>query len=218
MKSEIKICIPFYKIAYSASFIIVICFIHPIIYVNEIGAAIEEPMALLTAIFCADTYLIEVQCKRSEVFRLYSLKQQIRVVFRRLWIQIFYLSILSFAGYGIFYWQKPVKLVPELTNGISFGIFCIAIVGTIVFWSVLSLTICNLWRNMWAGIGSVFILWFGFISKGGDKLLGKWNPFSYSFCDMAEIMQWNWLCGKIICVILAMVLLVLFPKILKKRG
>lgn len=218
MKNEIKICIPFYKMAYSVSFIVILSVIRSITYVSEIGVAIEEPIAFLTAIICADTYLIEVQSKRSEVFRLYCLKQQMTAIFRRLCIQILYVIALSFAAYGMFYWQKPVPLMAELTNGTSIGIFCIAIVGTIVFWGVLSLFICTLWRNMWAGIGILFILWISLCSKGGDELLGKWNPFSYSFCDMPQIMQWDWLCGKIIGVILTIVMLVMFIKIWKKRG
>ena len=90
---------------------------------------------------------MEVQSKRSEVFCLYNLKKQAGVVYKRLFVQVAYLIGISLLAYGLFYWQKPVNLTEELDGGALFGIYCIAIPGTVLFWSVLSVTVSNLVRN-----------------------------------------------------------------------
>ena len=69
MKTELKNCLSLYKIFYSCAFILILCAIHPIIYYEEIGSAIQSPIAILTIIFCSDTYLMEVKSKRADVFR-----------------------------------------------------------------------------------------------------------------------------------------------------
>ena len=67
---------PYYKIAYSIAFVVILSAIQPVVYANEIGQAVERAVSLLAVVFCADTYLVEVQSKRSEVFCLYNLKKQ----------------------------------------------------------------------------------------------------------------------------------------------
>lgn len=74
LKKEVKICMPYYKIAYSIAFVVILSAIQPVVYANEIGQAVERAVSLLAVVFCADTYLVEVQSKRSEVFCLYNLK------------------------------------------------------------------------------------------------------------------------------------------------
>ena len=61
---------PYYKIAYSIAFVVILSAIQPVVYANEIGQAVERAVSLLAVVFCADTYLVEVQSKRSEVFCL----------------------------------------------------------------------------------------------------------------------------------------------------
>lgn len=61
LKTELKNCLSLYKIFYSCAFILILCAIHPIIYYEEIGSAIQSPIAILTIIFCSDTYLMEVK-------------------------------------------------------------------------------------------------------------------------------------------------------------
>ena len=39
-------------------------------YSNEIGIALEAPMAILAFTFCADTYTQEIVSRRSEIWRL----------------------------------------------------------------------------------------------------------------------------------------------------
>ena len=67
LKKEVKICMPYYKIAYSIAFVVILSAIQPVVYANEIGQAVERAVSLLAVVFCADTYLVEVQSKRSEV-------------------------------------------------------------------------------------------------------------------------------------------------------
>ena len=114
MKKEVKICMPYYKIAYSIAFVVILSAIQPVVYANEIGQAVERAVSLLAVVFCADTYLVEVQSKRSEVFCLYNLKKQAGVVYKRLFVQVAYLIGISLLAYGLFYWQKPVNLTEEL--------------------------------------------------------------------------------------------------------
>ena len=52
--------------------------IHPIVYYEEIGSAIQSPIAFLTIIFCSDTYLMEVKSKRADVFHLYDQKKAVK--------------------------------------------------------------------------------------------------------------------------------------------
>ena len=118
---------PYYKIAYSIAFVVILSAIQPVVYANEIGQAVERAVSLLAVVFCADTYLVEVQSKRSEVFCLYNLKKQAGVVYKRLFVQVAYLIGISLLAYGLFYWQKPVNLTEELDGGALFGIYCIAI-------------------------------------------------------------------------------------------
>ena len=124
MKKEVKICMPYYKIAYSIAFVVILSAIQPVVYANEIGQAVERAVSLLAVVFCADTYLVEVQSKRSEVFCLYNLKKQAGVVYKRLFVQVAYLIGISLLAYGLFYWQKPVNLTEELDGGALFGIYC----------------------------------------------------------------------------------------------
>ena len=78
LKTELKNCLSLYKIFYSCAFILILCAIHPIIYYEEIGSAIQSPIAFLTIIFCSDTYLMEVKSKRADVFHLYDQKKAVK--------------------------------------------------------------------------------------------------------------------------------------------
>ena len=158
---------PYYKMAYSIAFVVILSAIQPVVYANEIGQAVERAVSLLAVVFCADTYLVEVQSKRSEVFCLYNLKKQAGVVYKRLFVQVAYLIGISLLAYGLFYWQKPVNLTEELDGGALFGIYCIAIPGTVLFWSVLSVTVSDLVRNRWIGMGVVLLFWFFFLEVFG---------------------------------------------------
>ena len=125
-------------------------------------------------------------------------------------------------GYGLFYWQKPIRLVQG--DSLQFDIlflfynFIVAVIITILFFSLFSIVSCNLFRNLWAGIGITFLVWFFFVSKKADEIFGTWNLFSYSFRDIMQPYNMNWLYGKMIMLILSLLLMIAIPIILKKRG
>ncbi len=178
MRKEIKICLPFYKIAYSVFVIAVLSLIRGMNFTFEIGVALEPQMALLAAVFCADTYVQEIVSKRSEIERLYPMKKRMASIFRRMGVQEIYLLILAVIGYGMFYaFQNPVPFYGEKSGtGAEFGLFWVylsAIIITLVFWGILSVTLSCLFRNMWAGIGGCLILWIITDSTLGKGLLGK---------------------------------------------
>ena len=67
--------LPLYKIAYSVFFIVLLSLIRGVTYTYEIGIAMEAPMAILTTVFCADTYMQEIISKRSEIHKIASNKK-----------------------------------------------------------------------------------------------------------------------------------------------
>ncbi len=111
----------------------IVCY-SSIIYYEEIGSAIQSPIAFLTIIFCSDTYLMEVKSKRADVFHLYDQKKQLKVISQRVCVQILYLLILSCVGYVLFFWQKP----GSVNEGIS-GIQIFLLYFIAMFWNYLVL-------------------------------------------------------------------------------
>lgn len=216
LKKEMKNSLPVYKLCYSFLFILILCLVRGIVYTAEIGVAIEVPAALLAVVFCTDTYLMEVQSRRRDVFRLYALKKQMKAIYLRLLIQILYLFGISVVGYGMFYWQKPA-VGPEGSSLEHFLYFLGAIGGTVLFWGILSVTVSILLGKLWLGIGLTAALWFFFFSKAADALLGKWNVFSYTFRNIST-GETDWIWGKGLSVFLAVFLTALLPVLLKKRG
>lgn len=217
MKTEMKICLPRYKLAYSIFFIIILSLVRGIGYTYEIGIAMETPVAFLTIVFCVDTYLSERMNKRGDIFGLYSIKNRTKTIRKRVLIQFIYLFVISICGYGLFWVKHPLneQVKNESLLVIQFGV---AIAMTIFFWGMLSMTISNLVQNMWGGIGIPFILWLGFNSKGGSEFWGKWNVFSYTFRGIKHLYDWNWIYGKIIPMLFVMMMFLAIPTILKKRG
>lgn len=219
MKKEMKIVLPLYKIAYAVSFVVILSLIRGVIFTNEIGLSIEAPFAILTAVFCADTYVQEITSKRSEVHRLYRMKKRICSIMQRIIIQEIFLLLLAVVGYGLFFvFQKPVTHPVTKNEMIQFGIYFFAIAITIFFWGILVNTLSLLFRNMWMGIGSCLLIWVATNSTGGDKLFGAWNLFSYSFRDIENAVDITWLYGKSLCICIGLILLLALPKIVRKRG
>lgn len=213
---EWKICLPPWKLVYSLLFMALLSLVRAVVYVEEIGPAIEEPMALLAAVFCADTYLMEVQSGRAEIFALYSRKKKTAVLFRRLAVQNLYLLALFLAGYWLFFWQRPFFLTRDCTAAQLYGMYASAAVITIPFWSILSVSVSILFWNMWAGIGAVFLLWLSLVSKGAEELLGEWGLFSYASRSLGRPSDLSWLWGKGLTLLLAFVAAALILWILKK--
>ena len=223
MKQEMKIALPLYKIAYALFFIIILCLIRGVSISYEIGIALEPAMAMLAAAFCADTYVQEVSSRRSEVQRLYPMKKRIRSIGTRMLIQELFLLLLSAAGYGLFFlFQKPllVSVVqPDTGNELTqFGWYLVAITVTLVFWGMLSNTLACLFRSLWFGIGGCLILWLLTDSALGDRYLGAWNLFSYTFRDSENSSDFSWLMGKCICIVFCIAAAAVLPKLLKRKG
>ena len=219
MKKEMKIVLPFYKIAYAVSFVVILSLIRGVVFTNEIGLSIEAPFAILTAVFCADTYVQEITSNRSEVQRLYQIKKRIYSIIQRLMIQGTFLLLLAVLGYGLFFaFQKPVTHPVTESEILQFIAYFGAIVVTIFFWGILANTLSMLFRNMWMGIGSCLLIWVATNSTGGDKLFGAWNLFSYSFRDIENATDITWLHGKVLCICIGLILLLALPKIVRKRG
>lgn len=223
MEKEVKISLPFYKVAYAVFFIVILSLIRGVTSSYEIGIALEAPMAILAAVFCADTYVQEMISKRSEVQRLYSMKKRIRSIGRRMVIQELFLLLLAVIGYVLFFiFQKPQlysAMQPGGESEIKQFLVCLAaMVVTLAFWGILSNTISCIFRNMWVGIGGTLILWLVTNSSFGDRCFGSWNLFSYTFRAVENSSDLSWIRGKAICLIFCIIMIVLLPKILKKRG
>lgn len=215
MKKEIKICLPFYKIIYSLLFVLLLSLIRGISSVYEIGIVLEPAIGFLTIIFCADTYLMERNEKRREVFLLYTQKTKTQVILRRLLLQIIYIIFVSLAGYGFFYIQKP-EAHYDVSSFYLLGMYMISIWGTILFWGVLSMVLGNILQHLWAGIGISMVIWLTVNSISCSQLLGKWNIFAFVF--RKYIASWEWMYGKILSILLAGIMIGAVPLILKKRG
>lgn len=223
MKKEIKISLPFYKLAYSFFFVLVLSLVRGVSFSFEIGVALEAPMALLAAVFCADTYVQEISSKRSEIERLYPMKNRLLSIFRRTGVQELYLLMLAALGYGLFYiFQRPLPLGgAEAGAGEELALFWMylaAMAITQMFWGSLSLTLACLFHSIWAGIGSCLVLWIATNSTLGDRLFGKWNLFSYSFRILEDGGGNGWICGKILCIVFCIVMAAALPQVIKKRG
>lgn len=219
MKSEIKIVLPFYKLAYAFFFIAILSLIRGVTNTYEVGIAIEAPAAILVCVFCADTYVQEIVSRRAQVHCLYPMKKRIISVFKRLAIQIVFLIFLEILGYLLFFvFQKPI-MYPVIVSEIKqFLIYVFAMIITTFFWSVLSNTLSILFRNIWAGIGGCLIIWLSMNSSGADKILGSWNLFSYTFRNIEKNADISWIYGKALCMIFVAAMLMALPKLLRKRG
>ncbi len=219
MKKEMKIVLLVYKMVYAFAFVVILSLIRGVVFTNEIGLSIEAPFAILTAVFCADTYVQEITSKRSEVHRLYRIKKRIHSIMKRMMIQEVFLLLLAVLGYGLFFvFQKPITHPVTESEILQFIVYFGAIVVTVFFWGILANTLSMLFRNMWMGIGSCLVIWVATNSTGGDKLFGAWNLFSYSFRDIENIADITWLYGKGLCICIGLILLLALPKIVRKRG
>lgn len=223
MLTERKISLPIYKLAYAFCFVLILSLIRGISFSYEIGIAMEAPMAMLATVFCADTYMQEIISKRSEIHRLYPLNRRLRSMAIRMAVQEIVLWVLSAVGYGMFFlFQKPQSVyhVDQSTESElrMFLIFLAAMVVALWFWGMLSNFLSCLFRNMWAGIGCCVILWLVTNSLFGKKFFGHWNLFSYSFRNITDSRDFHWLYGKALCLLLCVLMAILMPKVIKKRG
>ena len=173
--------------------------------------------------FCADTYTQEITGRRSEIQRLYPMRKRICSIYRRIIIQDIFLLVMASAGYGLFFlFQNPQtgrldQSSLESETG-SFIVYLAAVAVTIGFWGLLSNLLSCLFRNMWMGIAGCLILWLITNSSVGDRYLGAWNLFSYSFRKLENNGDFSWICGKIVCICIGIMVVTVLPVIIEKRG
>lgn len=223
MKYELKISLPIYKVFYAAFFVIILSIIRGVAYSYEIGIALEAPMAILAAVFCADTYTREITAKRSEVQRLYPMKKRMGSIAARMLIQEIFLSLLVVMGYGLFFlFQHPrISAMGRddlKSEALQFFLCFAAMVITVSFWGLLSNLLSCILRNMWMGIGGCVILWVATNPNMGGRDFGAWNLFSYTFRDIENSGDLSWIYGKIVCTGIGIVAMAVLPWVIKKRG
>lgn len=223
MKREMKISLTFQKQAYAVFFVVILSLVRGITYSDEIGIALEAPMAILAFTFCADTYTQEIASKRSEIWRLCPVKKRMNSIYRRVVIQEMFLLAVAVIGYGLFFLFQNPNINGMGQGGIEneicqFFVYFAAIAVTLGFWGLLSNLISCLFRNMWVGIGSCMVLWLITNSSIGNKIFGAWNLFSYSFRKLEDISDFSWIYGKVVCISIGIMAVAVLPKIIKKRG
>ncbi len=223
IRTERKISLPAYKLAYAFCFVVILSLIRGISFSYEIGVAMEAPMAILASVFCADTYTQEITSRRFEIHRLYPMEKRIRSMILRMVVQEAVLFAFSGVGYGMFFlFQKPFSLYKSGQSTESelqmFLLFLVAMAVTLWFWGMLSNLLACLFRNMWIGIGCSIGLWIVTNSAFGENVFGRWNLFSYTFRNISDSQDFDWLYGKTFCLFLCVLLTMLVPKIMKKRG
>lgn len=223
MRREMKISLTFQKQAYAVFFALVLSLVRGVAYSNEIGIALEAPMAILAFTFCADTYTQEIVSRRSEIWRLCPGKKRIYFIYRRIVIQGIFLLTVAVVSYGLFFlFQDPITYGIRQNGSESeicqFFVYLAAVAVTIGFWGILSNLISCLFRNMWVGIGSCMVLWLITNSSIGNRIFGAWNLFSYSFRKLEDISDFSWIYGKAVCISIGIMAVAVLPKIIKKRG
>ena len=78
--------------------------------------------------------------------------------------------------------------------------------------------LCTLLGNMWAGIGCLFGIVIGLISKAGSSFFRNLGLFSFSSCELNQLMSKSWIYGTLVSFIVGLFLFAVLPMALKKRG
>lgn len=223
MMREMKISLTFQKQAYAVFFALVLSLVRGVAYSNEIGIALEAPMAILAFTFCADTYTQEIVSRRSEIWRLCPGKKRIYFIYRRIVIQGIFLLTVAVVSYGLFFlFQDPITYGIRQNGSESeicqFFVYLAAVAVTIGFWGILSNLISCLFRNMWVGIGGCMVPWLITNSIFGNRIFGAWNLFSYSFRNLEDSSDFSWIYGKVVCICIGIAALAALPEIIRRRG
>ncbi len=98
-----------------------------------------------------------------------------------------------------------------------FLIYVAAVAVTLGFWGLLSNLLSCLFRNMWVGIGGCLILWLITNSSFGNKYLGVWNLFSYTFRELEDGGDFRWIYGKMVCICIGILAAAALPGIMKRQ-
>ena len=219
---EMKISLTVGKQAYAIFFVVILSLVRGVTDSDEVGIALEAPMAALALTFCADTYTQEIVSRRSEIWRLCPMKRRVRAVYRRMVIQEVFLLFVAAAGYGLFFLFQNPRTDRMGTGGpeseiCQFLIYIAAVAVTLGFWGLLSNLLSCLFRNMWAGIGGCLILWLVTNSSMGDRCFGAWNLFSYTFRELEDGGDFRWIWGKIVCICIGILAAAALPGIIRRQ-
>lgn len=219
---EMKISLTVGKQAYAIFFVVILSLVRGVTDSDEVGIALEAPMAALALTFCADTYTQEIVSRRSEIWRLCPMKRRVRVIYRRIVIQEVFLLFAAAAGYGLFFLFQSPRMDSMGTGGpeseiCRFLIYVAAVAVTLGFWGFLSNLISCLFRNMWVGIGGCLVLWLITNSSMGDRCFGAWNLFSYTFRELEDGGDFHWIWGKIVCICIGILAAAVLPGIMKRQ-
>lgn len=178
MKYNIKIGLSISKIIYSIFFILILSLIRGISSIEDIGVAMDANVSLLAIIFCADTYYQEIQGSRWEVFGMLSKNKRYKTICQRLFIQFAFIILLIAFGFWIFYLQNPNHF-SEMSLLFIYASAMFSCSASAVFFGTLSFTMINVCKNLWAGIGSSFLIWLSINSTLGKKIPDVINVFAY---------------------------------------
>lgn len=219
---EMKISLTVQKQAYAIFFVVILSLVRGVTDSDEVEIALEAPMAALALTFCADTYTQEIISRRSEIWRLCPMKRRVRTIYRRMVIQEVFLLFVATAGYGLFFLFQNPRTDRMGTGGLEseicqFLIYVAAVAVTLGFWGVLSNLFSCLFRNMWVGIGGCLILWLITNSSFGDRYLGAWNLFSYTFRELEDGGDFRRIYGKMVCICIGILAVAALPGIMKRQ-
>lgn len=215
MRKDRKISLPRYKIAYSLCFFVLISLVRGITGTAEIGITLAVYTGALAAVFFADTCEMERREKRWEIFWLFPQRQRIRAIMRRIFWQWLYLCLAPFSGYWLFFWQKPLCGTFEEEAG-QYLMYLAAVSVSILFFGILSMTLTNLLGSVWAGIGICVFVWLFLSSKGGEVLLGNWNPLAFQNRNFQAPGDFGWMLGEAAALALTGIMLAALPQTMKK--
>ena len=70
----------------------------------------------------------------------------------------------------------------------------------------------------WKMQRAVFGIVIGLISKAGSSFFGNLGLFSFSSCELNQLMSESWIYGTLVSFIVGMLLFAVLPMALKKRG
>lgn len=222
LMQEMKISLTGGKQAYAIFFTVILSLVRGVTDSDEVGIALEAPMAALALTFCADTYTQEIVSRRSEIWRLCPMKRRVCAVYRRMVIQEVFLLFVAAVGYGLFFLFQNPRTDRMGTGGpeseiCRFLIYVAAVAVTLGFWGLLSNLLSCLFRNMWVGIGGCLILWLATNSSMGDRFFGAWNLFSYTFRELEDGGDFRWICGKMVCICIGSLAAAALPGIIRRQ-
>ncbi len=218
MKYNIRIVLTGVKACYSVAFLLILALIRGVSYREEIGAAMDANVALLAIIFCADTYYREVQDNHWEVFNLLPDKNRFHTITQRLLIQIIYISILLSLDYWVFY-LKTISYETQTNWMLSYITAIFACSASVLFFGTLAYTLVNVIKNLWAGIGSTFLIWITLNSTVGKNIPMYINVFGYGSNQDMEISK-DWIIGKLVAIFISIILIYINRRLLvwKRKG